>query len=202
MTRLNSPFALAVAATAVTFAIATVVPAPAATPAAAAGVPAYVADVAQSRLGFTGTQAGASFQGVFHKFNATIAFAPDALAASHFDVQIDLASLDTQDKDRDETMRGADIFDLAHWATAHYVTRAFTRTATGYAATGTLTLRGVTKDVPLEFRFTPAPGARLEGSASLKRLDFGVGQGQWKSTDMVGDLVKVAFSLVLKPATP
>jgi polyisoprenoid-binding protein YceI len=195
MTRLKLLFACATAAA--------VAAAAAAPGAAAGGAPAYVTDAAQSRLGFTGTQAGASFQGVFRKFTAAIAFSPDALAASHFDVQIDLASLDTRDKDRDDTMRGADIFDVAHSPTARYVTHGFTRTAAGFAATGTLTLRGVTREVPLEFRFTAAPpGARLEGTATLKRLDFGVGQGQWKSTEMVGDAVKVAFSLVLKPATP
>jgi polyisoprenoid-binding protein YceI len=166
----------------------------------AAAAPSYTADTAQSRLQFAGTQAGATFQGVFHTFSAAVEFAPDALATSHFDVVVDVGSLDTQEKDRDTTMRGADIFDLAHWPTAHYVTRAFTKTAAGYAATGTLTLRGVTREVPLEFRFTPTPtGAKLEGTASLKRLDFGVGQGDWKSTDMVGDAVKVSFSLVLKP---
>jgi hypothetical protein len=31
----------------------------------------------------------------------------------------------------------------------------------------------------------------------LKRLEFGVGQGDWKSTDMVGDEVKIHFVLRL-----
>src|SRR5262249_39606533 len=108
--------------------------------------------------------------------------------------------VDSMDKDRDTTIRSADIFDVAHFATAHYVTRSIAKTATGYTAQGSLTLRGVTKDVPIEFRFTPGPGgARLEGSAKLKRVDFGAGQGDWKSTEWVADLVKVNFSLALKP---
>jgi polyisoprenoid-binding protein YceI len=115
-------------------------------------------------------------------------------------VQIDLNSVDTLDKDRDKTMRGFDIFDTAHFPTAHYVASGFTKTATGYSAAGTLTLHGVTKPVPVEFRFVATPGtATLDGMAKLKRLDFGVGQGDWKSTEWVGDEVKVAFSLVLKP---
>jgi polyisoprenoid-binding protein YceI len=166
---------------------------------AADSVTSYTADPA-SRLEFVGVQAGAEFKGVFHKFTALIDFAPDALASAHFDVQIDLNSLDTMDKDRDKTMRGPDIFDIAHFPTAHYVTRSFTKTATGYTAAGTLTLHGVTKDVPIDFQFVSTPGQpRLEGTAKLKRLDFGVGQGDWKSTEWVGDVVKVGFSLVLKP---
>ena len=130
---------------------------------AGAGASNYSADPQQSRLDFVGMQAGAEFKGTFHKFTAAVQFAPDALATSHFDVQIDMNSVDSQDKDRDTTIRGADIFDVPHWPTAHYVTRSFTKTAAGYAAVGALTLRGVTKDVPINFTFTPtAAGAKLE----------------------------------------
>jgi hypothetical protein len=43
----------------------------------------------QSRLEFTGVQAGAEFKGTFRKFSAAVDFAPDAPANSHIDVQID-----------------------------------------------------------------------------------------------------------------
>jgi polyisoprenoid-binding protein YceI len=170
--------------------------------AAAANAAGYTADPQQSRLEFIGVQAGAEFKGVFHKFTAAVDFAPDALASSRIDVQIDMASVDSLDKDRDTTIRGKDIFDVAHNATAHYVTKTISKTAAGYAAVGSLTLRGVTKDVPIEFQFTPAAaGAKLAGTAKLNRLDFGVGQGDWKSTETIGDAVKINFSLVLKPKT-
>ena len=169
--------------------------------AAAQAAPAgYAADPQASKLEFTGVQAGADFKGVFHKFTAAVEFAPDALAESHLDVQIDMNSVDTMDKDRDKTIHGADVFDVAHFATAHYVTKSITKTASGYAAVGSLTMHGVTKDVPIEFQFAAAgAGAKLDGTAKLKRLEFGVGQGDWKSTEWVADLVKVSFSLVLKP---
>jgi polyisoprenoid-binding protein YceI len=171
-------------------------------PMAAAPATSFTADPASSRLEFTGVQAGAEFKGVFHKFSAAVDFSPDALANAHFDVAIDLTSEESGDKDRDDTIRGADIFDVAHFPTAHYVTKVFTKTASGYTAVGSLTLHGVTKDVPITFKFTPsAAGANLSGTAELKRLDFGVGHGDWKSTEWVGDAVKVAFSLNLKPKT-
>jgi polyisoprenoid-binding protein YceI len=160
----------------------------------------WVADPQASRLEFTGVQAGAEFKGVFHKFSAVVEFSPDTLASAHFDVQIDANSVDSGDKDRDGTIRGHDVFDVAHFPTAHYVTMSFTKTANGYTALGALTLHGVTKDVPIEFKFTPSgAGASLTGTGTLKRLDFGVGQGDWKSTEWVADTVKVAFALVLKP---
>jgi polyisoprenoid-binding protein YceI len=172
----------------------------AALPRAAAAAGSFSADPTTSRLAFTGVQAGAEFTGVFHKFTASVDFSPDTLAAAKIDVVIDLRSEDTQDKDRDGTIRGADVFDVAHFPAAHYVTRSFAKTAAGYTAVGSLTLRGVTKDVPIAFTFNPASagGATLSGTAQLKRLDFGVGQGDWKSTEWVADAVKVSFALNLK----
>jgi polyisoprenoid-binding protein YceI len=174
----------------------------AATAAAAGGAASFTADTAQSRLEFLGVQAGAEFKGVFHKFTASVDFAPDALANSRIDVQIDMNSVDSMDKDRDTTIRSKDVFDVTHNPTAHYVTKTIAKTAAGFAAVGALTMRGVTKDVPIEFQFAPAAaGAKLSGSAKLNRLDFGVGQGDWKSTETIGDAVKINFSLVLKPKT-
>ena len=167
---------------------------------ATAAPTSYTADPAASHLDFTGVQAGAEFKGTFHKFTAAVDFAADALAESHIDVQIDLNSVDTKDNDRDKTIRGPDIFDIAHFPTAHYVTRSVTKTATGYTAVGALTLHGVTKDVPINFQFVSSGAtAKLDGTASLKRLEFGVGQGDWKSTEWIADAVKVSFSLALKP---
>jgi polyisoprenoid-binding protein YceI len=169
-------------------------------PHAAAPPTGFTADPATSHLDFTGLQAGAEFKGSFRKFTAAVDFSPDALATARFDVVVDMASEDSGDTDRDDTMHGADMFDVAHFPTAHYVTKSFAKTDTGYTALGSLTLHGVTKDVSIAFKFLPgAAGASLSGTAQLKRLDFGVGHGDLKSTDSVGDAVKVAFSLNLKP---
>jgi polyisoprenoid-binding protein YceI len=168
--------------------------------AAAAAAASYTSDPQPSRLEFVGHQAGAEFKGAFRKFTANVDFAPEALASSRIDVQIDMNSVDSLDKDRDTTIRGKDVFDVAHYPTAHYVTKSITKTAAGFSAVGALTLHGVTRDVPIEFQFAPgAAGAKLSGSAKLNRLDFGVGQGDWKSTETVDDAVKINFSLVLKP---
>jgi polyisoprenoid-binding protein YceI len=170
------------------------------TVAGAAVAASYTSDAQQSRLEFVGVQAGAEFKGVFQKFTADVDFAPETLASSRIDVQIDMNSVDSKDKDRDTTIRGKDVFDVAHNPTAHYVTKSITKTAAGFSAVGALTLHGVTKDVPIEFQFVSQPaGAKLSGSAKLNRLDFGVGQGDWKSTETIADAVKINFSLVLKP---
>jgi polyisoprenoid-binding protein YceI len=154
----------------------------------------------ESSLGFVGTQAGAQFQGRFDKFSADIKFDPKDLAGSRFEVRIDTASVNTEDGERDDTLRSADLFDTKQWPTARYVAEKFADKGNGkFSATGQLTVRNVTRPVPIEFTFeNGSGGAWLKGSAALKRLDFGVGQGEWKDTETVADEVQIRFALLLR----
>ncbi len=154
----------------------------------------------QSELRFTGTQDGVPFEAVFQKFTADIKFDPQDLTNSRFDVKIDLTSVHSGDEDRDFTIKSADLFDVHQWPSSHYVADRFTDKGAGkFAATGKLTLRDITLDVPIEFTFEKdKDGAWLRGAASLKRLDFGVGQGDWSDTSSVANDVKVRFDLLLK----
>jgi polyisoprenoid-binding protein YceI len=64
---------------------------------------------------------------------------------------------------------------------------------------GQLTLRDVTRSVPVDFTFETKNGQTwLKGTAAIKRLDFGVGQGDWKDTETVANEVQIQFSLLLK----
>jgi polyisoprenoid-binding protein YceI len=153
-----------------------------------------------SSLSFIGKQAGAEFTGKFERFSADIKFDPSSLAASRFDIKIDMASVDSQDQERDDTLRSAELFDVKKFPTARYVTEKFTAKGNGkYAASGKLTLRDRTREVPIEFTFkTSASGGTMQGSAAIKRNDFGVGQGEWQDTSTVANEVKVRFTLLLK----
>ena len=154
----------------------------------------------ESTLTFIATQAGAPFDGKFEKFTADIAFDPQDLAASRFDVKIDLASVNSRDGERDDTIRSADLFDVKRWPTGRYLADKFTASGGNkFTATGKLTLRDVTREVPIEFTFEKQNGnAWLKGTAAVKRLDFGVGQGEWKDTATVANEIKIRFALLLQ----
>jgi polyisoprenoid-binding protein YceI len=154
----------------------------------------------ESKLTFVGTQAGAEFEAAFQRFTADIRFDPQDLAGSRFDVKIDMASVDSKDSERDDTVKGDELFAVKQFPTAHYLAERFTsKGGNKFAATGKLTLRNVTREVPIEFTFEKKDGgAWLKGSAQLERLDFGVGQGDWKDTETVANEVKVNFVLLLK----
>ena len=104
-----------------------------------------------------------------------------------------------------DTLRSEDLFAVKKFPQAHFSATQFTKTAAGYEAVGKLTLRGTTHDLRVPFTFRTAteggaPVAYMSGKASLKRLDYGVGQGDWKATDQVGNEVGVSFALRLTAA--
>ena len=75
--------------------------------AAGAAVPTYALDAAKSTLAFAFVQAGGHNQGRYPKFAVSFSFADDNLAASHLEVTVDVAALNTDDQERDDTLRSA-----------------------------------------------------------------------------------------------
>lgn len=153
-----------------------------------------------STITFIGKQAGADFEGNFDKFTADIKFDAKDLAGSRFDIKIEMGSVNSRDQERDDTLKTPDLFDTKRFPAARYVTEKFTDKGAGkFAATGKLTLRDKTRDVPIEFTFKSTPaGGTLQGTAAIKRLDFGVGQGEWQDTSTVANDVRIRFLLLLK----
>jgi polyisoprenoid-binding protein YceI len=165
----------------------------------------YTLDPAKSTFEYQFTQAGALNKGKFTKYTVTLDFSADSLATSKLDVVVDMGSLDTGDKERDETLKSADLFAVAKFPQSRFTSTQITKTANGYDAVGKLTIRGVSHDVHVPFSFRTAdeqgkPAGYLLGKTTIKRLDFGVGQGDWKATDQVGNDVAVSYSLRLVPA--
>ena len=165
----------------------------------------YTLDPAKSTFEYQFTQAGALNKGKFTKYTVTLDWSPDNLATSKLDVVVDMNSLDTGDKERDDTLKSADLFSAAKFPQSRFTSTQITKTANGYDAVGKLTIRGVSRDTHVPFSFKTAdeqgkPAGYLLGKTTIKRLDFGVGQGDWKATDQVGNDVAVTYSLRLVPA--
>jgi polyisoprenoid-binding protein YceI len=167
-----------------------------------ATVPAWRSDPAQSTLRFYPTLSGGEFEGRFERFDARVRFDPARPAQCDLDVTIDLRSARTGEPERDTTLAGPEFFQTTRFPQATYTAR--TCKSTGpqrYSAPGQLELRGVAREVPLDLRFEPParPGqpAHLTGSAVVQRLGFGVGQGDWSSTEWLADAVRVQFDLRL-----
>jgi polyisoprenoid-binding protein YceI len=180
---------------------------PAAKPAAARPAdpahPSTAARFAQApgtgSLTFSFMQAGAENHGSFKQFATELIYDAGNPTAGSLEVTVQTASLETQDKDRNDTLAGADLFDVKKYPSARYVANTFAKRADGQLeAVGKLTLRGVTKDlrVPLNLR-TVGSGYELSGELTIRRLDYGVGQGEWQSTEWVGDEVRLQYKVPL-----
>ena len=168
-----------------------------------AAAPAMAADYVQapgSTLVFASNYQGETFTGKFGSFTTTMSFDPKQLATSKLDVAIQLAGTQTGNKDRDDTLVSADFFNVGKFAQARYTATKF-RALGGnqYAADGTLTLRGASKPVTLTFTWTPGAQPVLAGKATVKRLDFGVGGGDWADTSTIPNEVAISTKVVLKP---
>ena len=153
-----------------------------------------------STLVFASNYQGETFTGKFGGFTTTLSFDPANLATSKLDVAIQLAGTQTGNGDRDGTLVSADFFNVAKFAQARYTATKF-RALGGnqYAADGTLTLRGASKPVTLTFTWTPGAQPVLTGKATVKRLDFGVGGGDWADTSTIPNEVAISTKVILKP---
>ncbi len=168
--------------------------------AAHAAVPGhgYVSSPAHSTLTFTFTQAGAANHGVFKSFS--VQFDPRTRTLA---VDIDMRSFDTRDAQRNTLLGGAQFFDVARYPQARFSATQLQKTPSGYIATGPLTLRGVTRtiSVPLRWRRLGHGGGELQGKTVIERLAFGIGQGEWRATEWLGNPVTVRFAVRMVPAT-
>ncbi|HQW82486.1 MAG: YceI family protein [Rhodanobacteraceae bacterium] len=167
--------------------------------------PAFAADyvVRTGTLTFSGQQQGEAFDGRFDRFSATIQFDAAQLTESKLDVSIDLSSADSQNSERDDTLKGDDFFAIERFPKAHFVTSVVRAIdATQFEADATLTIRD--KSVALKFPFTferDANGARLKARVTLDRLAFDIGAGDWADDGMIGHSVEVNvdLNLIAKP---
>jgi polyisoprenoid-binding protein YceI len=122
-------------------------------------------------------------RGRFDKVTGTITVAKEP-ADCTLDISIATWSISTQNTQRDDDLRGPDFFDVKNYPAMTYRGRGIRRAADGsWLMDGSLTIRGVTKTVPLRFTFkglfpdTPAgkpARASFHATAAVKRGDFGM----------------------------
>ena len=160
----------------------------------------WLVDTDRSRLSFNATQQQAEFEGVFKEFSATIKFDPEDLDNSSIAAVVEMSSVDTQYKERDDYIVMPEWFHIAKWPSANYQANEIYAEGDGWVANGELTLKGITLPVELAFQFIEDKTdntAKFVGRARLNRLDFQVGTGDWTDTQWIGNPVNVLVDLQL-----
>jgi polyisoprenoid-binding protein YceI len=147
----------------------------------------------------------ARVSGTFGEWEADVKIDPDDLAKSQVEVRVNTASIDTREPSRDAHLRSADFFHVEeHPQMTFRSTRVEDRGGGQLQVWGDLTIRGTTKQVPLEVHYSgrltdPWGNDRIgfEGRAEINRKDFGL---VWNSPIetggmLVGDSVEITIDL-------
>jgi polyisoprenoid-binding protein YceI len=179
------------------------------------GAETFVVDKGHSEVGFQIRHMMTKVRGRFTDFTGRIEADRDKPQASTVELTIQATSIDTANENRDKDLRGADFFDVEKYPTITFKsTRITPKGKDAYDVTGTLTMRGVAKEITLPVSFLGfmknqrgTDTAGFETAVTLNRKDFGI---TWNRTldaggVLLGDEVNVSISLETRkeaPATP
>ena len=168
-------------------------------------------DYGHSHVGFTGRHMMVStVRGEFEKFSGTVEFDEDDLTHSQAEIQIEAASVNTHNSQRDAHFHTADFFDVEKYP---YITfkskRVIMRDANHGQLIGDLTIRNITREVVLEGEYgganqtpwnTYSAGFSLSGK--VNRKDWGL---KWNMVLAGGGVVagdEITLSIDLELTKP
>ena len=164
----------------------------------------YAIDASHSHVGFSVRHAMVSkTKGSFGDVAGTIHIGEDPLESS-VEVEIQMASVNTRDEKRDGHLQSPDFFDVEQFPTMTYRSTRVTPQGDRWLVEGELTVKGITKQVPLEVEFEggakdPWGGTRIgfTAKAELLREDYDLTWNQALETGgvLVGKQVKIDLEI-------
>ena len=167
----------------------------------------YKIDPNHSSVNFAVTHMMVStVNGRFNAFDGKILLDEKDITKSSVNVTIKTASINTDNSARDNDLRSAGFFDVEKFPEITFQSKSVEKKGNDYVAHGTLTIRGVSKDVDLPFELKgPVEAGKgkvmgAHGSLTVNRQDYGVA----KAPGMVGNDVKIDLNVEarLAPAAP
>ncbi|MDQ1374423.1 MAG: hypothetical protein QOJ09_1761 [Actinomycetota bacterium] len=165
----------------------------------------YVIDAPHTSVEFIGRHLMITkVRGRFPEVSGTITIDPEP-ERSHVDVEINVASLDTGNADRDGHLRSPDFFDAAQYPTIRFRSTKVEAGKSGtWDVTGDLTVRDVTRPITLEVDFdganiSPVGDERVSFSAAAEvdREDWGLTWNMALETGgvLVGKKVRIELNV-------
>ncbi len=166
----------------------------------------YTIDPAHSRIGFQARHAMVtSVRGSFGDFEGTLHLDPANPSNSWAKLTIRVASVTTGQEQRDAHLHTGDFFDIETHPEMTYVSTGVEKLDDEtHTVTGDLTIKGVTKAVPVEWTFNgsakdPYGNIRVgfEGKTTINRSDWGMTFNAALETGgmLVSDKIKLEFDI-------
>jgi polyisoprenoid-binding protein YceI len=159
---------------------------------------------AQSEIAFTSKQMGVPVDGKFKKFDAQVAFDPKQPEAAKIAFTIDLASASLGAPETEAELAKPEWFNTKAFPQATFQSTGAKALGGGkFEVSGKLAIKSATRDVVVPVMLAQSAGTTTaSGSFAIKRLDYRIGDGDWKDTSMVADPVQIKFKLVLTGVAP
>lgn len=165
-------------------------------------------DTAHSRIQFSVRHMMITrVRGVLEKFSGSVALDEENPENTTIEIQIDTASINTGDEQRDAHLRSTDFFNAEAFPYMTFKSKRVERTGENTARLiGDLTIRGVTREVALDVEFNGmlknpwgAISAGFEASAKINRKDWGLTWNVALETGgvLVGEEVEIHIELEL-----
>ena len=166
---------------------------------------AWTIDTAHTTVGFMARHMGLSkVRGQFSSFRGEVDGDPTDISTARARFEVDLASVDSGNPDRDTHLKSPDFFDVANHPTMVFQSKSVIRDGDDYKLVGDLTIKGITREVELAYEHggeaTDPYGNRKVGgtlTGTIKRSDWDLtwnvplDTGGW----LVSDNVKIEIDL-------
>jgi polyisoprenoid-binding protein YceI len=152
----------------------------------------------KSNINFAYKQMGVSMDGKFRKFTAQLNFDPAKAAAAKASFDVQLASIDTGATEADEEVAGKQWFNTKAFPSARFVSTSVKALGGNrYEVAGQLSIKGKTQNVVVPATFT-AQGNNgvFDGSFTIRRGDFSIGEGAWAAFDTVANDIQIKFHIL------
>jgi polyisoprenoid-binding protein YceI len=113
--------------------------------------------------------------GVFQGLKGNISFDENNLAASKFEVSVDVSTINTGNGMKNTHAKSEKWFDADKYPLISFASTEITKTADGYQAKGTMEIHGVKKDFTMPFTFSKTDkGGVFSSSFEVNRLDYNI----------------------------
>jgi polyisoprenoid-binding protein YceI len=154
----------------------------------------------KSEIAFVTLQMGAPVDGSFGKFQAQVNLDPARLQSSSVSFAVDMSSVVFPSEDAQKELAKPDWFDTAHFPKAEFKSSQIRDLGGGgrYEMVGTLTIKGHAREVTFPVSLSRSGATTFaSGTLTIKRLQFGIGQGEWNDPSLVADDVQIKFKIAL-----